>query len=123
VISGAVVANRGPVVPLVVLDGNGRQHAISALVDTGFNGWLTLPAKLIVALGLSWYTQGQGILADGGTTLLDVFTAHVLWDGQQIPAFVSELEGDPLIGMRLLSGFRLSVDAIDGGTVRIERLR
>ena len=121
-ISGAVVANRGPVVPLAVLDAGGRPHAISALVDTGFNGWLTLPQKLIASLSLSWYMEGQGILADGGSTFLNVFAANIVWDGQSCPAFVSELEGDPLIGMRLLNGFRIIIEAVAGGAIQIERL-
>jgi clan AA aspartic protease len=109
-------------VPLIVLDPNRREHPMNALVDTGFNGWLTLPTKLIASLGFSWYTDGQGVLADGATTLFDVFAAEVLWDGQPRRVFVSQLDSEPLIGMSLLNGFRIVIDAVDGGTVQIERL-
>ena len=51
-IIGTVIASRGPVVPLVVRDAGGRQHALSAVVDTGFNGWLTLPKEIIASFGL-----------------------------------------------------------------------
>ena len=109
-------------IPLLVFDQSGTQHAISALVDTGFTGWLTLPANLIASLGLRWCREGQGVLADGGLTLFNVFAADVVWDGQRKLVFVSELDGDPLIGMSLLNGFRFVMDAIDGGPIRIERL-
>ena len=121
-ISGGVVANRGPVVPLIVYDANGRTHAMSALVDTGFNGWLTLPAQLIAALGLPWQKESHGVLADGGSTFFNVFTVDIVWDGQRRPVYVGELDGESLVGMSLLNGFRLGVEAIDGGPVRIERL-
>ena len=37
-------------------------------------------------------------------------------------AFVDELESEPLVGMRLLDGFRFTMDSIEGGPVQIERL-
>jgi clan AA aspartic protease len=121
-ISGGVVASRGPVIPLIVFDRSGREHSFSALIDTAFNGWLTLPAKLIGSLGLAWRKEAHGILADGGLTLFNVFAAGVAWDGQMKAVYVSELDGEPLVGMKLLNGFRFVMDAIDGGAVQIERL-
>jgi len=33
---------------------SGRRKHIEAVIDTGFTGWLTLPASVISAPGLSW---------------------------------------------------------------------
>ncbi len=121
-ISGTVVTNQGPVVPLVVRDEGGREHAFSAVVDTGFNGWLTLPKDMIAALGLKWHDETRAILADGDSTVFDTYHATVLWDGQPQAVFIDELESEPLIGMRLLYGFRFVMETISGGTVRIERM-
>jgi clan AA aspartic protease len=107
---------------LVVFDDGNRPHAISGLVDTGFNGWMTLPSKVITSLGLPWQKDAYGVLADGGTTFFNVFSAQIDWDGQRRTVYVSELDGDSLIGMQLLNGFRLTVDAIDGGAVQIDQL-
>ncbi len=38
---------------------------MEAIIDTGFNGFLTLPPALVAALGLPWLCRQQGQLADG----------------------------------------------------------
>ncbi len=121
-ITGAVASNFDPVVPLIILDADGHEQTIQAVVDTGFNGWLALSKELISQLGLSWRREAQAILADGDSTVFNVFGAEIVWDGQPQTVFVDEMASDPLIGMRLLKGFRLVVEAVDGGPVRIERL-
>ena len=77
---------------------------------------------MIVSLGLMWHDETRAILADGDSTVFDTYQVTVLWDGQPQAVFVDELESEPLIGMRLLHGFRLVMETIDGGVVRIERM-
>ena len=62
------------------------------------------------------------ILADGDSTVFNTYHLTVLWDGQPQAVFVDELESEPLVGMRLLHGFRFVMETIDGGAVRIERM-
>ena len=121
-ISGTVVANQGPVIPLALRDGGGGEITVHAVVDTGFTGWLTLPKEAIARLGLSYHEQTLAILADGGLKTLRAYHVTVIWDGQPETILVDELESEPLVGMRLLHGFRLVVESIDGGAVRIERM-
>ena len=121
-IAGTVVANRGPVVPLILRDAIGHEHALSAIVDTGFTGSLTLPKEMIASLGLMWHDETLGILADGGSTVFDTYHVTVIWDGNPQVILVDELESEPLIGMRLLRGFRLVIENVDRGAVQIERL-
>jgi predicted aspartyl protease len=54
VITGIVNANREAVLRLTLFDVKNLQHEISTIVDTGFNGYLTLPPDSIEALGLTW---------------------------------------------------------------------
>jgi clan AA aspartic protease len=117
-----MVGRQGPVVPLILWDLGGREHTLTAVVDTGFNGWLTLPKATIVTLGLTWHDETRAILADGAEAVFATYHATVLWDGQPQAVFADELESDPVIGMRLLHGFRFTMETIDGGPVRIERL-
>ena len=121
-ISGIFVAKQGPVVPPILRDVGGREHTLSAIVDTGFTGWLTLPPKIISALGINYEEQTLAVLADGTPTLFDTYRVTVLWDGQPQTVFVDELESEPLVGIRLLHGFRLVMETVDGGPVRIERM-
>lgn len=62
------------------------------------------------------------MLADGTPTVFDTYCVTVVWDGEPQVIFVDEMESEPLVGMRLLHGFRLVMDAVDGGAVRIERM-
>ena len=64
-ISGVVGACREAKIRLAVQDAKGHEQEIAAIVDTGFNGSLTLPPALIGALGLPWRTRGRVILANG----------------------------------------------------------
>ena len=51
-IEGTVNASREAVVPLTVASPAGRMQPIDAVIDTGFNGFLTLPAALVSELRL-----------------------------------------------------------------------
>lgn len=108
------------VVTLVVQGPSGRSREIEAVVDTGFNGYLTLPPELASALGLSFLTTNPVLLADGGEATFDVYRATVLWDGRPRDVDAHLSDTTPLVGMRLLDGSRLSMDVEDGGPVVIQ---
>ena len=122
-IVGRVNAYREAVISLSVEGSGGRRREIDAVVDTGFNGYLTLPATLIQELGHVWRRRGRAMLADGSDSIFDIYEAVVTWDGASRRIAVDEVECDPLVGMSLLYGFELSVQAVDGGRVLIGPLR
>ncbi len=64
-IEGFVNANYEPVITLAVQGPSGRSQDIEAVVDTGFNGFLTLPPALVVDLGLTFQSEGWATLANG----------------------------------------------------------
>lgn len=74
------VTDREPVIQLTVRDPGGERE-IEAVVDTGFDRFLTLPADAISALGLKQFRQGRALLADGSEIAFDVYEATVSWDG------------------------------------------
>jgi len=121
-ITGVVTAFRRATIPLAVRDATGQEHAIEAVIDTGFDGALTLPPTLIAALGLPWRRRGRALLADGTESLFDVYEATVLWDGTPRRVAVDAAEIDPLVGMLLLYGYELTVQAVEGGQVLIKAL-
>lgn len=108
-IIGAVNAYREAIIRLQIYDAPGQPQEMKVVVDTGFNGALTLPPDVIRALGLPYRRSGRALLADGGESLFDVHEALVDWDGQPRRIAVDAAETDPLLGMALLEGYELRV--------------
>ena len=121
-IIGTVNANLEPLIRVSVQDINGQEHQWDAVVDTGFNGWLTLPPDSIVRLGLRWQRLGTAILADGSQTLFDVYEVTVIWEGRLITIPVDEADSELLVGMSLMDGYELTIQAIDGGAVTLRQI-
>ena len=121
-ITGYVTVYREAVISLSVQGSEGQSREIDAVIDTGFNGFLTLPASLIQELGLVWRRRGRAMLADGSDSLFDIYEAIVTWDDRSRRIAVDEVNSDPLIGMSLLYGYELTVQVIDGGRVVINPL-
>jgi clan AA aspartic protease len=107
---------------LVVGNTNQQRQVIDAVIDTGFNGFLTLPSSIITALDLPWNASDIVTLGDGSETLFDLYSVTIIWDGQLREIDVAESETDPLIGMSLLYKYGLRIDAVEGGIVRVEAL-
>jgi clan AA aspartic protease len=122
-ITGVVTAQREAVVRLTVHDDGGGRHEINAVIDTGFDGYLTLPESLVALLGLTWQSRGRVLLADGSENVCDVFDGTITWDGTHRRISIDAAETEPLIGMALLAGHELVMHVIEGGQVRITRLQ
>ncbi|MCY4658382.1 MAG: clan AA aspartic protease [Acidobacteria bacterium] len=121
-ITGRVTAHGEAVVPLYVGGSGDQGRQIDTVIDTGFNGFLTLPAALIQELGLVWRRRGRAMLADGSDSLFDIYETTVVWNGRPKRVSVDEVDCDPLIGMSLLQGCELTVEVVDGGRVVVRPL-
>jgi clan AA aspartic protease len=119
---GVVNSRREAMLVVVVGNSNRQWQAIDTVIDTGFNGFLSLPSAIITALNLPWSGSDSVTLGDGSETYFDLYTAMVIWDGQYQEIDVAESETEPLLGMVLLYGYRLQVDTIEGGLVTIKML-
>jgi len=106
----------------VAVRGGGTTTSVDAVIDTGFNGFLSLPIAIIAELDLPWIYRDRATLGDGSETLFDVYDAEIIWNGQYREIEVNAAETEPLLGMRMLKGYRLQVDAIESGLVVIELL-
>ena len=121
-IEGAVSGDSEAIIRLTLRAATGATQEIDAIIDTGFTGDLTLPPALIRRLNLSWKGRGQALLADGGMHMFDAYVGTVSWNGQSLTVEVSSADTNPLVGMGLLRGHRLSMDVIENGAVTIEAL-
>ena len=112
---------------LVHGDGNAIE-GIEFIIDTGYTGELTLPQDIIDRLNLQAANYDEAdigptvVLADGTISAVTVYVAGILWHDQLRNVEVDSLGVTPHIGMRLLRGSNLSIDAAPGGRVTITEL-
>ncbi|MDJ1174322.1 hypothetical protein [Roseofilum capinflatum] len=106
----------------IAVRNNQTTQRVDAVIDTGFSGFLTLPADMISTLALSWEGRDMATLGDGTFCTFEVYLGLVIWDGQYREVYINESETIPLIGMQLLRGYDLRIQAIEGGLVMIEAL-
>ncbi|MFN0051818.1 MAG: clan AA aspartic protease [Planctomycetales bacterium] len=121
-ILGKVINGFEAVVKLTVEGRDRSSVEISAIVDTGFTGELTLAPAQIAMLRLAPCGGCKAMLADGRTVESNVYRATVVWDGAVRRIRVVETANDALVGMRLLRGCRLQMDVIANGEIAISAL-
>lgn len=117
-----VFTDREAKVPLVLRGPDGQEQGVAAIIDTGFSGHLTLPLAVVEALGLKRLGQGEALVGDGTMQVFDLYEASLTWDDQQVVIDVATAETEPLLGMGLIYGHELRIQAIEGGPVTIEGL-
>ena len=117
-----VFSDREARVPLVVVGPNGDEQGVAAIVDTGFSGFLTLPASVIEALELPWLGRGQALVGDGSHQAFDLHAAVIIWDGEPLPVQVAATQTEPLLGISLIYGHELRIQVVEDGAVSIEAL-
>lgn len=120
---GIVNDNCEATIKIAVGYASSPKQMVDAVIDTGFTGFLSLPPATIESLGLPWIFRDFGTLGDGSEVVFDMYVATVIWDGQTKLIDVAESEADPLVGMSLLYGFKVKIEAVEGGIVTIEPLK
>ena len=121
-IRGVVDGRRQAWVPVEALTSDGRVQSVAAVIDTGFNGYLTLPAELIEQLGLLRDDIISVQLAGGVTARRRTWNGQVLWHERLRSIQVIESPGVPLLGMFLLAGSEVTIRIRVGGAVVIEEI-
>ena len=121
-IRGRVNSYRQAVVPVEVRDSSGQLQPIEFVLDTGFDGCLTLPAAVIRDLRLEPEDQVKVTLAGGEEREWNSWYGRVLWHGRSREILILEAAGDSLLGMELLEGSQVTIQARVDGAVVIEEL-
>jgi clan AA aspartic protease len=119
---GFVNQNCEAMLPIVVGRDNKPRQMVNALIDTGFTGFLSLPLSIIESLELPWIFSDSVTLGDGSEVIFQMHRAIVIWDGQFKVVDVAASESEPLLGMSLLYGFKLQIEAVERGTMTIEAM-
>ena len=121
-ITGIVNADFEPIIPLSVYGSDGKVYTQDAIVDTGFNGWLSLPPSSIAQLNLRWKRRGRAILGDGSECIFNVYEALLVWDGDLLTIPIDEADSEPLVGMSLMEGYQLMVQVFEDGRVELSKV-
>ncbi len=119
-LSGRVTPEREALVAVEVHGDKGQVARIEATIDTGYDGFLTLPKSMVEDLGLSYLGPARAALGDGNEVRMDVFIATVQWQGGPRDVLVLEAEGEVLLGMAMLVGSRLTMDVEESGVISIQ---
>jgi clan AA aspartic protease len=95
---------------------------VGCVVDTGFEGALTLPLTVVTKLQFPCVARINANLANDDNFVTPVHVATVVWDGAEIEVPVLAMGRRPLVGTLLLSKYNLNIDFCDGGMVQIDSL-
>lgn len=120
-IHGTVVGLQARMGILVRLEGN-LDVEIQFVVDTGFEGFLTLPPDVVVKLDLPYVAKIQANLADNSKVTTNAYALKIVWNSVERDVIVLAMGRRPLIGTALLEDFHLSIDFYEGGTVLVDEI-
>ena len=77
--TGSITADKEAALSMIVRGPHGPEEHVEAIIDTGFNGFMALPAPLVATLGLPYHTRTMATLADGTNVTLAIYQATIVW--------------------------------------------
>ena len=82
---------------------NGTIHPVHFVIDTGFNGNLSVTPQMVRSLNLEIIDVQDGVLADGRRDVFETVDIVVNWldETRKIRA---QVLGEPMLGTRMLNG-------------------
>ena len=119
-IAGLVNQYLEPIVPVTILDTNEYRWRREVVVDTAFDGDLTLPSEFIEQLGYISAGETDMTLADGQSVKCNFYEAAAVWDGEYRTVYIMESATEYLLGTNLIQGGTLTVQMWEGGEVIID---
>jgi clan AA aspartic protease len=121
VINGTVVGLQARM-NVIFYSPSGAAVEIECVVDTGFEGFLTLPVNAVENLELPYLAPMGANLADNSQIITSVHQGMILWNGVQRVVPVLAMGRRPLLGTALLEDYHLSIDFCEGGTVLVDEI-
>lgn len=122
-IRGVVTPTLDATIPLSLIDASGGVRDVVAVIDTAFDGFLTLPPDLLARLAAVPVGPVDATLGDGSEARFAMYRVTVVWNGRRRGVFAPAIDGTPLVGTGLLRRHELRVRYIDGGAVTVSALR
>lgn len=120
-ICGRLTSGRATV-PVIFRLPEQPDFSLDFVIDTGFNGYLTLPLQAVNAINLPLSANTPATLADGSQILLSIHLATIVWDNVErvVPILVSG--NKPLLGTAMMQRYDLEIDFEDDGLVSLAKI-
>ena len=104
---------------VTLLPPNQPKLAIDFVIDTGFEGYLTLPKFAVEKLELPFAHRIVANLADDTGSKVSVHNLSIIWDDQVREIYVLAMGKRPLLGTKLLEDHDLKIHFAENGGVDI----
>lgn len=114
-----VISGRKATIPVSFLLPNQPRLSLEFVVDTGYEGALTLPAAAVELLRLPFSHRILTNLADDSSAPVSVHRATILWDNQEWEVPVLAMGKRPLLGTLLLENHNIEMHFTEGGNFTI----
>jgi clan AA aspartic protease len=121
VISGTVVGLQARM-NVIFYSSRHTSVEIECVIDTGFEGFLTLPVNVVEDLELPYLAPMGANLADNSQIVTSVHQAIILWNEVQRVVPVLAMGRRPLLGTALLKDCHLGIDFCEAGTVLVDEI-
>ena len=121
-IVGRVDRDYDVIIPIDFLERGSRLHRLEVPIDTGFDGYLMLPRRIVHQLGMTLERRVTMTLANEQDSVFERYLAEVLWFGRPLTIKVLASENQSLVGRYLLAGSHIEIDMTPGGAVTITEL-
>jgi predicted aspartyl protease len=107
---------------MLTLPGYEGPTPVEFIVDTAYEGDLTLPQSMLARVEASYIGDRPIRLADGTLRDRAYYRLVLDWDEEERIVEIAEMENSPLLGVELMAGYLLQVEITDGGEVSLEPL-
>ena len=117
-ITGIVNPDFDPINQISICGSDGKVYTQDAIVDTGFNGWLSLPPDLIAK------RRGRAFLVmEVNASSMSIKYKAVLFSGGNfLTILIDEGDSEPLVSMSVMEGYQLMVQVPEGGHVELSKV-
>lgn len=121
-IAGSFTRSLDPIVKATVVGVDASETIIEFLLDSGFNGFLSLPETTISSLGWRRERRQRAKMAHGISTRFDIYRGIIIWNDQPRIINVVASDSTPLIGTGLLEGSLVTMEVKPHGRIQITPL-
>ncbi|MBW4619674.1 MAG: clan AA aspartic protease [Cyanosarcina radialis HA8281-LM2] len=120
-IEGRLIDSKATV-PVIFRLPDRPDFSLNFVIDTGFNGYLTLPPQAVNAMNLPPSADTPATLADGSQVLLSIHLATIIWDNVEKLVPILASGNKPLLGTAMMKGYHLEIDFEDKGLVSLAKI-